>query len=131
MATPISKNFLNAIEEINHQFVEAFEHDSPFEAANVYADDAELDPPNEKSIEGKAAIQIFWKHVMDAGIRHAHLKTIELEPHGNTAIEAGEYRLEKADGSLFDEGKYVVIWKRVGGGWKWQRDIWNSSLPLK
>jgi hypothetical protein len=33
------------------------------------------------------------------------------------------------DGSILDTGKYIVIWKRENGAWKWHRDIWNSSRP--
>jgi ketosteroid isomerase-like protein len=33
------------------------------------------------------------------------------------------------DGKVADRGKYVVIWKRVGGEWKLHRDIWTTSLP--
>jgi hypothetical protein len=29
---------------------------------------------------------------------------------------------------MIDEGKYVVVWKRVGGQWKLHRDIWTSSV---
>ena len=130
MKSPVSKNFLNAIEQVNEHFMEAFEHGNPAEILEVYTEGAEIEPPNELTQEGKPAIQAYWKHMMDIGMKRAHLKTVELEPHGNTAYEVGEYQFEGAQGEIFDEGKYVIIWKREQGDWKWHRDIWNSIRPL-
>lgn len=131
MKSPTSKNFLNAVELVNEHFVEAFEHGNPAEALEVYTSQAEIEPPNELTQEGGPAIQAYWKQLMDSGVKHAHMKTVELEPHGNTAYEIGEYQFEGDNGEIFDEGKYVIIWKREQGEWKWHRDIWNSILPVK
>jgi hypothetical protein len=30
---------------------------------------------------------------------------------------------------LTDTGKYVVVWRKVGGEWKAAADIFNSDLP--
>ena len=51
---------------------------------------------------------------------------IDLEVDGNMAYELGTYTLSGEAGPL-DNGKYVVVWKRTGGEWKWHRDIWNSN----
>ena len=131
MKSPVSRNFLHAVEEVNEHFVAAIEHGNALEAAEVYTERAEIEPPNEPTQEGKPAIQAYWKHLMDCGVKHAHMKTVELEPHGNTAYEVGEYQFESENGQIFDEGKYVIIWKREQGDWKWHRDIWNSIRPLE
>jgi len=34
-------------------------------------------------------------------------------------------------GSTMDEGKYIVIWKREGDGWKLYRDMWSSDSPQR
>jgi hypothetical protein len=44
-------------------------------------------------------------------------------------MEIGVYLRRRADGSLFDRGKYMVIWKRVAGDWKIHRDMFCTSLP--
>ncbi len=31
------------------------------------------------------------------------------------------------DGGVADEGKYIILWRRVGGAWYVHRDIWNSN----
>ena len=56
------------------------------------------------------------------------LQTQELDVTGETAIEIGSYMRRRADGSLFDRGKYMVIWKRVEGAWKIHRDMFSTSL---
>lgn len=37
--------------------------------------------------------------------------------------------MKTKDGTVADRGKYIVVWKRVGGKWLLHRDIWNTSMP--
>ena len=57
------------------------------------------------------------------------LTTLEAEAQGDTAYEVGTYTLPGEGGKMLDVGKYVVVWKRVGGQWKLHRDIWTTSVP--
>jgi ketosteroid isomerase-like protein len=86
-------------------------------------------PPNSDVITGRQAIQTFWQGAMHMGIAAAKLQTVEVEGHGNTAHEVGQYTLQGAGGQVLDTGKYVVIWQQEAGQWKIHRDIWNSSRP--
>ena len=47
------------------------------------------------------------------------------------AYEIGTYALGfRGDKGLVQEkGKYVVVWKKVGGTWKAAADIFNSDGP--
>jgi len=65
---------------------------------------------------------------MDMGIKNARLDIVEVEQHGDTAIDIGKYTMSDADDQVMDTGKYVVIWKHEDGTWKMHRDIFNSSL---
>ena len=47
---------------------------------------------------------------------------------GDLATDRGSYVLN-IDGAPEDRGKYVVVWKKVGGEWKAFQDIFNSDLP--
>ena len=62
------------------------------------------------------------------GIKNAKLNILEVDQHGDTAIEVGQYTLSSADDQVMDQGKYVVIWKYENGCWKLHRDIWNTSM---
>jgi ketosteroid isomerase-like protein len=50
---------------------------------------------------------------------------------GDMALDRGTYRLAIApDGTTqSDTGKYVVVWRKIGGDWKAAADIFNSNLP--
>jgi len=85
-------------------------------------------PTGSGFIKGKHDIEAFWQGVMDMGIKNVQLTVVEVENHGNTAIEIGQYMLSGPDDQTIDQGKYVVIWKLEIDGWKLHRDIWNSSL---
>jgi hypothetical protein len=36
---------------------------------------------------------------------------------------------KQSDGSIFDRGKYMVVWKRVGERWLIHRDMFSTSVP--
>ena len=50
---------------------------------------------------------------------------------GDMALDRGTYRMTVApDGTeQTDTGKYVVVWRKIGGEWKAAADIFNSDLP--
>jgi ketosteroid isomerase-like protein len=81
-------------------------------------------------VTGAAAIQRFWQGVMDAGIGAATLETLEVRAGGDLAYEVGRYTLRAKSGEVADAGKYLVIWRNDGGGWKLYRDIWTTSRPV-
>jgi ketosteroid isomerase-like protein len=109
--------------------MEAFARGDAASVAQMYTSGAQLLPANSDFVAGTSAIQSFWQGVMEMGIQRVTLKTLELEPHDDTAYEVGRYMLEVAGGQLADSGKYLVIWKRDGGSWKIHRDIWTTSQP--
>ncbi len=70
----------------------------------------------------------FWQAVIDMGVKEAVLEIIEVEGHGDTAIEVSKFKMKDTNGNELDHGKYIVIWKQEDGAWKLHYDIWNSSL---
>ncbi|WP_447600565.1 YybH family protein [Nitrospira sp. Nam80] len=115
------------IEAANAQFVTAFKRGDATSMANLYTAAAQLLPANSDFVRGTAAIRTFWQSVLGMGLKGATLETIELEAHGDTAIEVGRYRLFAAGDAVADQGKYIVIWKNDNGKWKLHRDIWTTS----
>jgi uncharacterized protein (TIGR02246 family) len=113
----------------NETFMAAFSRGDAAGCAACYTEQGQLLPPNSDVIAGKPAIHTFWQGAMNMGITAAKLETVEVEDHGNTAIEGGKYTLEGAGGQVLDTGKYLVIWQQEAGQWKIHRDIWNSSRP--
>ena len=118
-----------AIEEANEVFMAAFNAHDGAALAELYTEDAQLMPPNSDFIVGKDAIAAFWPAIFGAGIDSALLEIREVDALGNTAVEVSYYTLYLADGQVADQGKYMIVWKRVSGKWFIHRDIFNSSLP--
>jgi uncharacterized protein (TIGR02246 family) len=121
----------NAISDANEKFMTAFNQGDAVALAALYTEDGKILPPNGDFVVGKEAIQSFWQSLVDMGIKKAKLEVIEVEGLGNTAIEVSKYTMYGAEGQPLDNGKYIVIWKKVDGQWKLHRDIFNSSLPVQ
>ena len=117
-----------AIVAANENFMATFNRGDAAGMGDLYTENGQLLPTGSDFITGKMAIQTFWQGAMDMGITTAKLETVEVEGHGDTAIEIGKYTLSGEAGNVMDSGKYVVILKQEGGQWKLHRDIWNSSL---
>jgi uncharacterized protein (TIGR02246 family) len=117
------------IESANARFVNAFKRGDATALASCYASDAQLLPANSDFVRGTTAIRTFWQGVIDMGLKDASLETIEVEGHGDTAIEMGRYRLIAGGDIVADQGKYIVVWKNDQGAWKLHRDIWTTSQP--
>jgi uncharacterized protein (TIGR02246 family) len=121
-----------AIETANKRFVEVFNKGDAVAVAGMYTSDARVLPPNSQTIEGKENIQTFWQEFITMGVKVVKLETVKVEARGDTAYELGQYTLTipQAGGqTITDQGKYLVVWKRVGRGWKLAVDIWNTSTP--
>ena len=97
--------------------------------SGLYTEDGMLLPTGSEPVRGKPDIQAFWQGAMDMGIKRVGLEIVELEDHGSTAIEVGNYTLTSEGGEVIDRGKYVVVWKQKDGNWKLHRDIWNTNTP--
>lgn len=117
------------IEAVDRAFEAAMRAGDASKLADVYTKTGQALPPNAATVLGHVNLQAFWQGAIDMGIANAELKTVELEELGDTAIQVGEFVLKTSDGTVADNGKYILIWKQEDGAWKWHRDIWNSSNP--
>jgi uncharacterized protein (TIGR02246 family) len=129
MAQTISTDLRNAIEAANEKFMATFGRSDAAGLAALYTENGQVLPPNGEFVTGKPAIQTFWQAVMNMGIKEAELAIVEVEDHGDTAIEVSQFKLKDGEGQVLDKGKYIVIWKQEDGEWKLHRDIFNSSMP--
>jgi len=117
------------IEAANTEFAAALRRSDAGAVAAMYTERGQLLPPNEKIVEGRAAIERYWKASMNSGIKAIELKTTEVEGLGESAVEVGSYTVYGKDGAAIDRGKYLVLWRRADGAWKLHRDCWNSDGP--
>ncbi|MEK7793203.1 MAG: DUF4440 domain-containing protein [Candidatus Hydrogenedentota bacterium] len=115
------------IEAANRAFKEAFEKGDAAAVASCYTKDAQVMAAGMESVTGTASIEKYWKAAMQPGVTFT-LTTLEVEQHGDTAIEGGRVDIF-ASGNSVDQLKYIVIWKRIDGQWKLHRDIFTTNLP--
>ena len=101
--------------------------------AALYAEDGAVMPPNSPIGKGRTAIEQTWASMMRTpgfDLTFAP-EQIVVSSSGDMALDRGTYSLTVApDGtSQTDTGKYVVVWRKIGGEWKAAADIFNSDLP--
>lgn len=118
----------SAIEAANAEFMAAASKGDGAAVAALYTPKGQVLPPNSEPVEGAEAIQKFWQGAMNSGIAAVDLRTVEVYGQGSTAAEVGRYELKDKAGKVLDHGKYIVVWRRVGGKWKLLRDMFSSSV---
>ena len=117
--------------EIAHaqrRFLQVFAANDLAGIAACYTEDAQMLVPNMETICGRDAIASVFKFTAVPG-HTLEFQTQELEVNAAMAVEVGRYLRKRADGSAFDRGKYMVVWKRVGPAWQIHRDMFSTSLP--
>ena len=101
--------------------------------AGLYTSDGAVMPPNAPIGKGSAAIQQVWASLLQIpGFELSIVpEQIMVSSSGDMALDRGTYKLTVApDGTAeTDTGKYVVVWRKIGGEWKAAADIFNSDLP--
>ncbi len=97
-----------------------------------YAPDGAFLLPNAPPAVGPEAVGKAWKGLM--GLPNVSLNfrptRIDVAASGDLATDIGTYDLTFSgeSGRVRDEGKYVVVWKKINGEWKVLADILNSNL---
>ncbi|NRB39771.1 MAG: DUF4440 domain-containing protein [Pseudomonadales bacterium] len=117
----------STLRSANDQFESAFARGDVASLANLYTDNAMLLPTESDFVKGKSAIGDFWQGAMNMGVKGIKLDILEVEDHGDSAVDIGEYTLSGENDQVLDKGKYLVLWKNEAGSWKLDRDMWNSN----
>lgn len=100
----------------------------------TYSDDARLLPPCGPPLEGRAAIEQYYRQQFQGPLKITEFTFSywEAQAAGDSGYTAGTYKMKLAGGpagSIEDQGKFVVIVKRTGGVWKAAFVIYNSDFP--
>ncbi|XP_078695151.1 uncharacterized protein LOC144924079 isoform X4 [Branchiostoma floridae x Branchiostoma belcheri] len=125
------KTLKKEIEARNQKFMALYKaNDMKGLATKLYTEDCKVMAPGSDTEYGRDGAEKAFVGAWAGGVKAVELKTEEVGPMGSDVIyERGTSTSKKADGSVADEGKYIVIWKKVDGEWFMYIDIFNSSLP--
>lgn len=128
LAGPVLARSRATIQKLNNEWAAALDKGDAAAVAAMYAEDAYVLPPGHDTIEGRSAIEAFWKQAAQQ-VGDAKLATVNVLPLGRRAArEIGTVTLEtKAQPPHQIVGKYVVVWRRIGGRWLLATDIWNMN----
>jgi uncharacterized protein (TIGR02246 family) len=120
----ISKNWLELTKK----------HDAAASSA-LFADDGVSYGMNQEPFVGPAAIK---KHFSEDFAQNPKEEIdwstdrVEVASSGDLAVEYGKYNVKGLgkDGTISDQGRYVTVYRKVGGTWKVSADIGSSTKPM-
>jgi ketosteroid isomerase-like protein len=118
-----------AIEESNAIYFESFVKNDSSIFIERYADDACIMAPNSPQMCGrKAAGDFFRAAYKEYGLRNGKFITTAVYGDAKEFVtEEGLWQSFDSLGNLFDDGKFLVLWKKTDDGWKMYRDSFSSN----
>ncbi|HTD98180.1 MAG TPA: hypothetical protein VK668_02805 [Mucilaginibacter sp.] len=118
-----------AIAESNAIYFEAFAKGDSSIFINRYAKDCWIMAPNAPAMCGPdAPLAFFKKAYHDIGLRNGKFITTDVFGDGKEFVtEIGFWQSFDANNKMFDDGKFLVLWKKTPDGWKMYRDSFSSD----
>jgi len=122
-----------AIAESNSIYFKAFQTNDSSIFINRYAEDCCIMPPGAPAECGPdAALHFFKIAYNEVGLRNGKFITTQVYGDGETYVtEEGLWESYDANNKLFDNGKFLVLWKKTPKGWKMFRDSFSSNRSPK
>jgi uncharacterized protein (TIGR02246 family) len=123
-----------AIEAQGARFTRFFNAGQTDSVASLYTSDATVMPPGMPAVTGTDSIRATFAAMgtmMPAGTTLA-FQVQSVVANGPIAIERGSWTMMVPAGDSApteSRGKYLVMWRNVGGEWRIQEDIWNEDTP--
>jgi ketosteroid isomerase-like protein len=109
-------------------FEQAFNRDDVDGAVALFTDDAQILPQNGPVVVGKENIAQFLREQMTPVVSFDTNSDLSLV-RGDMAIEQGHYSVRNIRrGSDIEAGKYLHVWRNVGGEWKIYRIMYNTDV---
>jgi len=118
-----------AIAASNAIYFDSFAKNDPSIFVNRYAKDACILAPNAPAQCGREAAAQFFKVAYETyGLKNGKFITTAVYGDGKEFVtEEGLWQSFDASGKLFDDGKFLVLWKKTDEGWKMFRDSFSSN----
>ncbi len=115
--------------ERNRNFIKCYGQRDPAGIVSNVADRALALPPNGELIDGKSALEDYWRQSFDAGLHEFRLETVTIEGNDELAYHVGKFWVDHVapDGTARTRpGTFVEVLRREpDGSWKLYVDAWN------
>lgn len=121
------------MQQVNQIFEKEVIGNRDFSAlGRVYTAGARILPPGAAMLTGLDHIRNFWEQAVSSlNIESLTLSTLDMQVSGEIATEVGRAEMHTNQPTSPTVVKYVVVWKRDGGSWKWDVDMWNADAETQ
>jgi uncharacterized protein (TIGR02246 family) len=127
LATPALADVKAEIEKVNAHFVELFAKGDGAGIAALYTEDATALPPGSEMVKGRPAIAAFWQATVGT-LTEFKATTVDVKRLSRAfAREIGTFSFKPKGSDQVVQGKYIVVWQKLGRDWKLAIDIWNTN----
>ena len=118
-----------AIAESNAIYFDSFVKNDSSIFINRYAEDCCIMAPNAPAMCGaNTPLEFFKMAYHQFGLRGGKFITQEVFGAGDGYVaETGLWQSVNTEGKTFDDGKFLVLWKKTPKGWKMFRDSFSSN----
>jgi ketosteroid isomerase-like protein len=124
-----------AFDILRSTFLEALGRGDAHGAAEVYSEDARVLLPDARPMEGRPAIEAFWRTGIDSGMSRLELIPTLVDAERGFACEVGRYVLSSDPGNearAIDEGRYLIVHRRQpDGAWRRALEIFEPAEPIR
>ena len=119
------------LDALTAQWVAAFKANDFAAIEALMAPDSLLLAPGAPPVQGAKAVADMWKTwgalpnvAIDFGGTYS-----EVAASGELAYDYGAYTFafDSEEGPFSENGKYIVVWKKIDGAWKIAADIFNNN----
>ncbi len=94
----------------------------------LYTQDAQRLEPNLGIIKGLDAMRaVTAGYFKEVGDRQQNVSTLDVIGSGDFVTETGLWTEKSGDGSHFEDGTYMMLWKKDGSTWKIHRETWTKT----
>jgi len=119
------------IQATHNQLAEAISAGDASRAITLYTDDARVIPHGGPICASRDAIRAFLDGAVQSGITAARFTTQEVDGDSAQAIEIGRYELfaptPEGDRTRVADGRYLMVWRKVGEHWRIHRDMFGPQ----
>ncbi len=122
---------LDTLKSFVQQYADAYNQQDAEAFGQLWSEDGKFLPDNSPMVEGREAIVEFEGFSPDnVGTFEISVEATEAISFGDMLYGMGTFRVVGAEGQVFEDGKWMALYKQVDGGLQLYRLTPNSNLPL-